>query len=317
MERCEMSDTPDVDKLLDRVGQVIVGQRPLLERLVIGLLCEGHVLVEGVPGLAKSLMVQTLAQSLSASFTRLQFTPDLLPADLTGTQVFHPKTGEFSLRKGPLFANIILADEINRAPPKVQSALLEAMQERQVTIGGETLDLPKPFLVLATQNPIEHEGTYPLPEAQVDRFFLKVEVPYPSKDEEMEIVDRMAFTQKDLSVEPVMAVEEVFGLRRKVNEVFVDEKVKRYAVDLVGASRSPKLKELIRYGASPRASIALILAARAEALLRGRNYVTPRDVKSVGPDVLRHRLALTFEAEARELDAAAVVERLFDLVEVP
>ncbi|MHC4946345.1 MAG: AAA family ATPase [Planctomycetota bacterium] len=312
-----------IQALLDRTGEVIVGQRPLLQKMILGLLCEGHVLVEGMPGLAKSLMVQSLARSLNAEFLRIQFTPDLLPADLTGTEVFDPKEQVFSIKKGPIFANLVLADEINRAPPKVQSALLEAMQERQVSLGGRTLPLPEPFMVLATQNPIEHEGTYPLPEAQVDRFLLKVQVPYPSREEEMEITSRMASTGKDLSLEPVMDAEEVLSLRSRVNEIYADEKIQRYAVDLVFATREPAacgladLAPLIQYGASPRASIALILVARAQALLEGRSYVIPKDIKEVGLDVLRHRVIPSFEAEAEEVTSAAIVTRILESIEVP
>ncbi len=309
--------------ILDGVGSVIVGQKTLLDRMIMALLCQGHVLIEGVPGLAKSLMVQSLASALNVEFRRIQFTPDLLPADLTGTQVYNPKEGEFSIKKGPVFSNMVLADEINRAPPKVQSALLEAMQERQVSLGDRTLDLPRPFMVMATQNPIEHEGTYPLPEAQVDRFLFKLDVPYPSQEEERRIVNRMAGTGLDLSVEPVMDAAAIIDLQKLVNEIYVDEKIERYVVSLVTATRDPgswgidSLCGMIRYGASPRASVLLVLAAKASALMQGRTYVTPKDVKSVGPDVLRHRLLMSYEAHAREMTASHMISVLFDSIEVP
>jgi MoxR-like ATPase len=309
-------------RLREQIGSVIVGQRYLVDRLLIGLLTGGHVLLEGVPGLAKTLSVKTLAQALSASFRRIQFTPDLLPADLIGTMIYNPRDGSFTTRRGPVFAQIILADEINRAPAKVQSALLEAMQEHQVTIGDETHPLPEPFLVLATQNPIEQEGTYPLPEAQVDRFMLKLRVGYPSRAEERQILDRMATTGNHGPLSPVATTEEILGARRLVDQIYIDDKIKDYIVDIVFATREPHayqldLAPLIEYGASPRATLYLTLAAKAHAFLQGRGYVTPQDVKSIGPDVLRHRVIVTYEAEAEEVDADAVVQRVFDGVPVP
>jgi len=307
--------------LTDTIGQIIVGQKYLVERLLIGLLADGHILLEGVPGLAKTLSVKTLATAIRARFQRLQFTPDLLPADLIGTLVYNPASGEFKVRKGPIFANIILADEINRAPAKVQSALLEAMQERQVTISDTTYPLPTPFLVLATQNPIEQEGTYPLPEAQVDRFMLKVIVGYPDKSEERLIMDRMT-GPAEIAVKPVISPEEILEARTVVREIYIDDKVKDYIVDIVHASRRPEaygmdIAPLIAYGASPRASIYLNLAARAHAFLKGRAYVTPEDIKSVGPDVLRHRVIVTYEAEAEQVTSEQIVQKIFDHVEVP
>lgn len=307
--------------LTECIGQVIVGQMYLVERLLIGLLADGHILLEGVPGLAKTLSVKTLAQGIRADFHRLQFTPDLLPADLIGTMVYNPQSGEFSPKKGPIFANIILADEINRAPAKVQSALLEAMQERQVTISESTYMLPSPFLVLATQNPIEQEGTYPLPEAQVDRFMLKVIVDYPEKTEERLIMDRMT-APSDITITPVISPEEILEARKVVREIYIDDKVKDYIVDIVHASRRPDaygldIGDLIAYGASPRASIYLNLAARAHAFIQGRAFVTPEDIKEIGPDVLRHRVIVTYEAEAEQISSENVVQRIFDHVEVP
>ena len=305
------------------VEGVIVGQRPLVDAMLIGLLADGHVLLEGVPGLAKSLAVQSLATALGGAFRRIQFTPDLLPSDLVGTQVYDARTGAWSVREGPVFANFVLADEINRAPAKVQSALLEAMQERQVTLAGETRALPSPFLVLATMNPVELEGTYPLPEAQVDRFLLKCVVGYPSKDEERRIVERMARTTGRPEAKRVASVEQVLAARALLDEVYVDEKVLTYVLDLVFATRSPAeagladLRPMILYGASPRASIALVRAARARAFLDGRGYVTPHDVKSTGMDVLRHRVIATYEAEAEGLTSADLVRRVFDAVRVP
>ena len=302
---------------------VIVGQKPLLDGLLIGLLADGHVLLEGVPGLAKSLAVQSLATALGGTFHRIQFTPDLLPSDLLGTQIFSARTGEWSVREGPIFAHFVLADEINRAPAKVQSALLEAMQERQVTLAGETRPLPAPFLVLATQNPIEQEGTYPLPEAQVDRFMLKVVVSYPSKEEERRIIERMARTGHRPVARPVATPQHVLAARALLDDVYVDEKLQGYVVDLVFATRLPeeaglaRLKPLILYGASPRASIALTQAARARAFLEGRGYVTPHDVKAVGMDVLRHRVITTYEAEAEGITSERVVQEVFDHVPVP
>ncbi|MBI4423124.1 MAG: MoxR family ATPase [Elusimicrobia bacterium] len=311
-----------VHELKKELGRVIVGQDDLVQGLMIGLLGDGHVLLEGVPGLAKTLTIKTLAQAIDASFSRIQFTPDLLPADLTGTLIFSPKDGTFTARKGPLFANLILADEINRAPAKVQSALLEAMQERQVTIADTTYPLPELFLVLATQNPIEQEGTYPLPEAQVDRFMLKLKVTYPKKDEERVILERMAL-DKPPSTEKVVTPEQVLGARKVVRDIYVDEKIKSYVLDLVFASREPEsyrlsnLKPLISYGASPRATIFLTLAAKALAFLNGRGYVTPEDVKQVGLDVLRHRILVSFEAEAENVTSEDVVKSIFETVEVP
>jgi MoxR-like ATPase len=309
-------------ELREAMAGVIVGQRYLVDRLLIGMLANGHVLLEGVPGLAKTLAVKTLSQAVSATFQRVQFTPDLLPADLLGTLIYNPREGAFSVKKGPIFAQIVLADEINRAPAKVQSALLEAMQERQVTLGDETHALPEPFLVLATQNPIEQEGTYPLPEAQVDRFMLKLSVGYPSREEERQILDRMATTAAPTPIAPVVTPDEILGARRLVDQIYVDDKIKDYVVDLVFATRDPAaagldLAPLIEYGASPRATLALTLAAKAHAFLDGRGYVTPQDVKSIGPDVLRHRVIVTYEAEAEDVDADAVVRRVFEGVPVP
>jgi MoxR-like ATPase len=309
-------------RLREQIGTVIVGQRYLVDRLLVGLLAGGHILLEGVPGLAKTLSVKTLAQALDATFRRIQFTPDLLPADLIGTMIYSPRDGTFTTRKGPLFAQIILADEINRAPAKVQSALLEAMQEHQVTIGDETHPLPEPFLVLATQNPIEQEGTYPLPEAQVDRFMLKLKVGYPSREEERQILDRMAVTQNHKGVGTVATTDDILRTRALVDQIYIDDKIKEYVVNIVFATREPKAYQLdlapfIEYGASPRATLYLTLAAKAHAFLQGRGYVTPQDVKSIGPDVLRHRVIVTYEAEAEEVDADEVVKRIFDGVPVP
>ncbi|MEW6752293.1 MAG: AAA family ATPase [Candidatus Latescibacterota bacterium] len=311
-----------VDRITAEMDRVIVGQRAMVERMLIGLLCSGHILLEGVPGLAKTLTVSTLARIIRATFRRIQFTPDLLPADLTGTTIYNPQTGTFAPKKGPVFANLILADEINRAPAKVQSALLECMQERQVTIGDATYPLDDPFLVMATQNPIEQEGTYPLPEAQIDRFMLKIRVTYPSREEERQILERMADAAA-ICVEPVVGLEEVRRARSAVELVYTDEKIKDYIVDLVHATRYPaevglaELEPLIEYGSSPRATIFLTRAARAHAFIRRRGYVTPEDVKAVGPDVLRHRIVVSYEAEAEEIDSDKVVERLLDRVEVP
>lgn len=310
-----------VSELFNEIEKVIVGQRYMVERLLIGLLTRGHCLLEGVPGLAKTLTVTSLSKTIQASFNRIQFTPDLLPADLTGTLIYNQQTSQFTCQKGPVFANIILADEVNRAPAKVQSALLESMQERQVTIGGATYPLPEPFLVLATQNPIEQEGTYPLPEAQVDRFMLKLKVGYPSRDEELAILDRM--TGQDLpSVSPVVSLAQVTSAQEIVRNIYIDEKVRRYIVDIVHATRTPQLYDLnlneyIAFGASPRASIYLTLAAKAHAFIRGRGYATPEDVKSIGMDVLRHRVILTYEAEAEEMKPEDVIQKVFDKIEVP
>lgn len=311
-----------VQDLLAEIEKVIVGQERLVQRLLIGLLADGHILIEGVPGLAKTLAVKTLSEAIQTSFQRLQFTPDLLPADLTGTEVYNPRTGEFTSRKGPIFANLILADEINRAPPKVQSALLEAMQERQVTIGSETYPLEEPFLVLATQNPIEQEGTYPLPEAQVDRFMLKVVITYPDRDEERLILQRM--TGEALPpVRPVVSPAQILHAREVARGIYVDPKIQEYVLDLVFATRNPAqhdlagLQPLIAYGASPRASIYLVTAAKAHAFLQGRGYVIPEDVKQVVPDVLRHRVIVTYEAEAEDVDSSDIVQQILDQVEVP
>jgi MoxR-like ATPase len=309
-------------RLREEMGKVIVGQRYLVDRLLIGLLADGHVLLEGVPGLAKTLSVKTLAQAVSATFRRIQFTPDLLPADLIGTMIYSPRDGSFTTRKGPIFAQLVLADEINRAPAKVQSALLEAMQEHQVTIGDQTYPLPEPFLVLATQNPIEQEGTYPLPEAQVDRFMLKLRIGYPSREEEREILDRRAVIANHQEITPVVSPDDILRARALVDQIYLDDKIKEYIINLVFATRDPKaagldLAPLVEYGASPRATLFLTLAAKAHAFLQGRGYVTPHDVKSIGADVLRHRVIVTYEAEAEEIDADEVVKRVFDGVPVP
>jgi len=311
-----------VRQIAQEIGTVVVGQQLLIDRLLVGLLANGHVLLEGVPGLAKTLSVKTLARTISTKFQRIQFTPDLLPADLIGTLIYQPRDGSFTVKKGPIFANIILADEINRAPAKVQSALLEAMQERQVTIGEQTFPLDDPFLVLATQNPIEQEGTYPLPEAQVDRFMLKVLIAYPSRADERRIMERMATTNPETTVRAVVTPAELFDARRAVSEIYVDEKIKDYIVDVVFATREPKaidpeLVPLIRYGASPRASIYLALAAKAHAFMQGRSYVVPQDVKSIGMEVLRHRVIPSYEAEAESVTSDEIVRRIFERVPVP
>lgn len=310
----------DIYKELDKV---IVGQRYMIDRLLIGLLADGHVLLEGVPGLAKTLTVSSLAKVISTKFQRLQFTPDLLPADLIGTLIYNQKEAEFTVKKGPIFANIILADEINRSPAKVQSALLEAMQELQVTIGETTFPLDEPFLVLATQNPVEQEGTYPLPEAQVDRFMMKINIDYPTESEELEIMRRMAKTGKPKQLEPVISPQKVLDARKVVNEIYMDEKVEQYIIDLVFATRDPKkqnlddLTELINFGASPRASINLNLAARAHAYMEHRAYVTPEDVRTIAMDVLRHRIIPTFEAEAENITSEDLIEKIMSTVQVP
>jgi MoxR-like ATPase len=315
-----------VSALLAEIRKVIVGQSALVDRLVIGLLADGHLLLEGVPGLAKTLAVRTLAKGLDASVSRIQFTPDLLPADLIGTLVFNPKTQEFVARRGPVFAHIVLADEINRAPAKVQSALLEAMQERQVTIGDSTTALPDPFLVLATQNPIEQEGTYPLPEAQVDRFLMKLRVGYPAKADERQILERMGETteaEASASVRAVLAPVQIRELRVLVRSIYADERIKNYLVELVSATRDPKayglpdLKDFVSWGASPRATLALLSASRAHAFLHGRGYVVPEDVKDIAPDVLRHRVLLSYEAEAENVTSDQVVSKILERVEVP
>jgi len=311
-----------VESLVAEVGKVIVGQSHMVERIVIGLLTGGHVLLEGVPGLAKTLSVKTVCEALSGKFARVQFTPDLLPADLTGTVVYNHHKGEFTSKLGPIFANFVLADEVNRAPAKVQSALLEAMQERQVTLGDTTYDLPDPFLVMATQNPIEQEGTYPLPEAQVDRFMLMVRVGYPTMEEERQIIDRLTAPVPP-KIKTVASLEHLVESRAVVRDIYIDERVKQYIVSVVHATRNPQragisdLAGLIHYGASPRASIALAFAGKAIAFLRRRGYVTPEDIKAIGPDVLRHRLVLTYEAEAEEVSSEDVVRRVFEAVEVP
>jgi len=311
-----------VEKIMSEVGKVIVGQKYMIERLLIGLLADGHILLEGVPGLAKTMAVKTLSSVIKTQFQRIQFTPDLLPADIIGTMIFEPKTGQFSVKKGPVFANLILADEINRSPAKVQSALLESMQERQVTIGDETFILPSPFLVLATQNPIEQEGTYPLPEAQVDRFMLKLSIGYPNREEELEIMRRMTGLTLPTS-NPVVTPKDIESAKKVVHEVYIDPKIENYIVDIVFATRDPEqfgleeLKDLIAYGASPRASIYLSMAARAHAFLRRRGYVTPEDVRSIGLDVLRHRVIVTYEAEAEEITAEDIVRKVLNKIEVP
>lgn len=312
-----------IDEIYQELDKVIVGQRYMIDRLLIGLLADGHVLLEGVPGLAKTLTVSSLAKVISTKFQRLQFTPDLLPADLIGTLIYNQKEAEFTVKKGPIFANIILADEINRSPAKVQSALLEAMQELQVTIGETTFPLDEPFLVLATQNPVEQEGTYPLPEAQVDRFMMKINIDYPTESEELEIMRRMAKTGKHKELEPVISPSKVLEARKVVNDIYMDEKVEQYIIDLVFATRDPKkqnldeLTELINFGASPRASINLNLAARAHAFMEHRAYVTPEDVRVIAMDVLRHRIIPTFEAEAENITSEDLIEKIMSTVQVP
>ena len=311
-----------MEQILYEVKRVVVGQDRFLERVMVAMLAQGHLLVEGVPGLAKTLTVKTLANTMRGQFKRIQFTPDLVPADLVGTRIYNQKTGEFTSKLGPIFANLVLADEINRAPAKVQSALLEAMQERQVTIGDKSYPLPDPFVVMATQNPIEQEGTYPLPEAQVDRFMLMVKVGYPSREEERSVMDRMTSTRDSKAVAKTSPAQ-LMEARKVVRDVYMDDRVKDYIVNVVFATREPEksglkdLSSLIEYGASPRASIALNLAARAHAFLRHRGYVTPEDVKAIGPDVLRHRVVLSYEAEAEEVTAEDIVRRVFEVVEVP
>ena len=312
-----------IDKLREEIASTVIGQTDLINRLLIGILANGHILIEGVPGLAKTLLVKTIAQLIEAKFQRIQFTPDMLPADLIGTLIYNQKTGGFETRKGPIFSNIILADEINRSPAKVQSALLESMQERQVTIGEDTFLLDNPFLVLATQNPIEQEGTYPLPEAQVDRFMLKLKVSYPSKDEEKLILRKMAKTTILESLTPVTSPEQIINAQKTINDIYVDEKVEEYILNLIFATRDPEsfglddIKGLIDYGASPRASINIVLASKARAFMEHRGYITPEDVRFVGMDVLRHRVILTYEAEAEELSSEDIIQRLFETIEVP
>jgi MoxR-like ATPase len=308
--------------LYAEIERVIVGQRAMIDRLLVGLLTGGHILLEGVPGLAKTLAVRTLAQGLRLTFHRIQFTPDLLPADVIGTQIYNPRTGEFTIKKGPVFAHLVLADEVNRAPAKVQSALLEAMQEKQVTIGDTSYPLEEPFLVMATQNPIEQEGTYPLPEAQVDRFMLKLKLNYPNKDEELLILKRMAAVQPNLTIDAVLAPADIFQMRQALDQIYMDEKIERYIVDVVDATRNPTAYGLdiapyVQYGASPRGTIFLARAAKAQAFLDSRGYVTPQDVKSIGYDVLRHRVSVTYEAEAEEVTPEHLLQRIFDHLKVP
>ncbi len=311
-----------IDILFNELGKVIVGQKDMVERLVVGLLGNGHVLLEGVPGLAKTLAIKSLASTMDANFQRIQFTPDLLPADLLGTMVYNQKDGNFTIKKGPIFANFILADEINRAPAKVQSALLESMQERQVTIGSETFKLDEPFLVLATQNPIEQEGTYPLPEAQVDRFMLKVKISYPTKEEELKIM-RQNVNGTFPKISPVIKPADIINARKLVNEIYVDEKIEKYILDIVFATRNPQdygmndLVDLISYGGSPRATINLALGARALAFIRRRGYVIPEDVRAICMDVMRHRIAVTYEAEAEDITSENIIQRVLNSVEVP
>jgi MoxR-like ATPase len=311
-----------VQPLRQEMARVIVGQEQLVDRLMVGLISNGHILLEGVPGLAKTLALKTLASAIGLNFQRMQFTPDMLPADIVGTMIYNPQNGSFSTKHGPVFSNLILADEINRAPAKVQSALLEAMQERQVTLGDETYRLPDPFLVLATQNPLEQEGTYPLPEAQVDRFMMKVIVGYPNRTEERAIVDAMAVTQPSLDVQPVVSAEDIINARRVVSDIYVDDKVKNYIVDIVLATRDPKpygidLNGWVQCGASPRGTINLTLAARAHAFLQGRGYVTPQDVKDLAYDVLRHRIAVSYEAEAENINSENIVAGILEGLPVP
>lgn len=312
-----------VHALISEIDKVIVGQRYLIDRLLVALLANGHILIEGVPGLAKTMSVRVLSGAINTKFQRIQFTPDLLPADLIGTLIYNPKDGGFKTRKGPIFANIILADEINRAPAKVQSALLEAMQERQVTISEETFTLDDPFLVLATENPIEHEGTYPLPEAQIDRFMLKINITYPSIEEEHKIMKRMALTDKKIETSAVVDPKDIIRARSVINDIYMDEKLEKYILDIVFATREPKkyrledLAHLIQYGASPRATIYLNIASKAYAFIQGRGYVTPQDVKSIGADVLRHRIIVSYEAEAEEKTSEDIVKRIFEEIEVP
>ena len=311
-----------IDLLIKEIGKVIVGQKDMVEKLIIGLLGNGHILLEGVPGLAKTLAIQSLSSAMEAKFQRIQFTPDLLPADLIGTMIYNQKEGDFKIKKGSIFANFILADEINRAPAKVQSALLEAMQEKQITIGEETFKLEEPFIVLATQNPIEQEGTYPLPEAQVDRFMMKVKITYPSKEEELNIL-RKNVNSDFPKINPVVKTKDILNARKVMKEIYIDEKIERYILDIVFASRNPKdygldnLNELINYGASPRASINLALGAKAVAFIRKRGYVIPEDVRGICQDVLRHRITVTYEAEAEDITSENVIEEILNKVEVP
>jgi MoxR-like ATPase len=322
INRASRQQRDRLEPVYREMARVLVGQRPLVDRLLVGLLTGGHILIEGVPGLAKTLAVRTLARTLRLTFSRIQFTPDLLPADVIGTQIYNPRSGEFSVKKGPVFAHLLLADEINRAPAKVQSALLEAMQEKQVTIGDASYPLEQPFLVLATQNPIEQEGTYPLPEAQVDRFMLKLKLTYPSKEDEFLILERMAAVEPDLRVEPVLGPADLFAMRQALDGIYVDDRIKRYMVDVVHATRRPAeygldIAPYIQYGASPRATIFLARAARGQALLDGRGYVTPQDIKSIGYDVLRHRVSVTYEAEAEDVTPENLLQQIFDHLKVP
>ena len=311
-----------VQPLLGEMSKVVIGQKILIERLIIGLLANGHVLLEGVPGLAKTLSIKSLAQCMDANFSRLQFTPDMLPADVVGTQIYNPQSGDFTTRQGPVFANLVLADEINRAPAKVQSALLEAMQERQVTIGDQTYKLPEPFLVLATQNPIDQEGTYPLPEAQVDRFMLKVKISHPERAEERQILDLMSCTNATPETQQVISMDDIRKAREVINNIYIDDKVKDYIVDMICCTRQPAkyeidISDFIQLGASPRATVAITLAAKSHAFLRGRGFVTPQDVKSVAHDVLRHRVSVTFEAEAEEKSSETIIQKILDELPVP
>jgi MoxR-like ATPase len=320
-ERVE-KESAVINRIRTEIHKVIVGQEKLIDGLLLALLCNNHVLIEGVPGLAKTLSVTTLANMIQATFQRIQFTPDLLPADVVGTLIYNPKTGDFKTKKGPIFANIVLADEINRAPAKVQSALLEAMQERQVTIGDESFKLDDPFLVMATQNPIEQEGTYPLPEAQVDRFMFKLKITYPSKNDELQILKKMARSAPIAEVNPIVSPEDIKRLRELSDEIYMDEKIEEYIVNLVEATREPEkykldIRQLIRYGASPRATIFLAMASKANALLEGRGYVTPQDVKTVALNVLRHRVIITYEAEAEEKTSEDIIEQILETVDVP
>ncbi|MCH2576602.1 MoxR family ATPase [Candidatus Poribacteria bacterium] len=330
MQRAELNALTEIienessfaDQLITEISKVIVGQRYMIERLVIGLLCNGHILLEGVPGLAKTTSVQSLAAAISTTFNRIQFTPDLLPADLIGTLVYNPQKSDFYVKRGPIFANIILADEINRAPAKVQSALLEAMQERQVTIGDKTFKLEDPFLVLATQNPIDQEGTYALPEAQVDRFMFKLHLDYPNRKEELEIL-RKSSQSNDINIVPVIQPERIIQLRTVVRQIYMDSKIENYIVDLVRASRNPAKygldghTDLIEYGASPRATISLAIASKAHAFMKHRGYVTPEDVHAIGKDVLRHRVIVSYQAEARGIDSEKIIQTIFQTVEIP
>ena len=311
-----------VQPLLGEMSKVVIGQKTLVERLIIGLLANGHVLLEGVPGLAKTLSIKSLAQCMDANFSRLQFTPDMLPADVVGTQIYNPQSGDFTTKQGPVFANLVLADEINRAPAKVQSALLEAMQERQVTIGDQTYKLPEPFLVLATQNPIDQEGTYPLPEAQVDRFMLKVKISHPERAEERHILDLMSSTNATPETQQVISMADIRKAREIINNIYIDDKVKDYIIDMICCTRQPEkyqinISDFIQLGASPRATIALTLTAKSHAFLRGRGFVTPQDVKSVAHDVLRHRISVTFEAEAEEKSSEVIIQKILDELPVP